>query len=282
MTRRIVILMVSVGLCASIAQADIIANGNVSPANPAAWTSSTIVYIGGFGVGGLTVDNNNVDMNLLSLYSYVGSGSTATGVVTVSGVGATWTSTEPFIGFDGKGTLNISSGGAVSNAIGHIGARTDSTGAVTVSGNGTTWANSSKLYVGDNGVGTLYIEDDGLVGVAGGLTIDSNGGDDSFIKMATGGMLALYGEADNSLSAFLLLVGGTDAIRYWDDSIWAWADITGAIEGVDYTLNYVTGTGGELDGYTVLTVNTVPEPASMAVLALGGLAVLRRRSRQAK
>jgi hypothetical protein len=72
--------------------------------------------------------------------------------------------------------------------------------------------------------------------------------------MATDGMLALYGDADDSLFDFLDLIGGTDAIRYWDDSILSWADITGATYGDDYTLGYLTE--GDLTGYTMLTVYT--------------------------
>jgi hypothetical protein len=41
------------------------------------------------------------------------------------------------------------------------------------------------------------------------------------------------------------------------------------VEGVDYTLDYLGGTGLEL--------SVVPEPATMTLLALGGLAMLRRR-----
>ena len=66
----------------------------------------------------------------------------------------------------------------------------------------------------------------GLVSVRGNLTIDYDGNGDGFINMSTGGMLALNREADGSLHEFLGTVIGTDAIRYWDDSISDWADIT--------------------------------------------------------
>ncbi|MDP6047760.1 MAG: hypothetical protein QGH94_02380 [Phycisphaerae bacterium] len=60
---------------------------------------------------------------------------------------------------------------------------------------------------------------------------------------------------------------GTDDIRYWDDEAWAWADITAATDSEDYTLAYHTT--GDLSGYTVLTVTTAPEPATMVMLGLG-------------
>ena len=84
-------------------------------------------------------------------------------------------------------------------------------------------------------------------------------------------MLALLGDADDSLADFLNLISGTDAIRYWDDSISGWADITGATYGVDYTLTHLTT--GDLTDYTMLTVTAVPEPATLALLGLGGLMV---------
>ncbi|NLE37191.1 MAG: PEP-CTERM sorting domain-containing protein, partial [Pirellulaceae bacterium] len=133
-----------------------------------------------------------------------------------------------------------------------------SAGVVTVDGVDSTWTNNANLYVGSSGSGTLNITNGGLVSVKGTLTIDSNGDGDSFINMATGGMLALFGNAGDSLTSFLALVNGTDAIRYWDDSISAWANIMGATHGDDYTLAYLAG--GALNGYTLLTVGTVPPP----------------------
>jgi hypothetical protein len=78
----------------------------------------------------------------------------------------------------------------------------------------------------------------------------------SFLNMATGGMLALNGDADDSLLQFLGLVQGTDAIRYGDSSLTDWAPIIEAIYGEDYTLEYLTT--GDLAGYTLLTVGQLP------------------------
>jgi hypothetical protein len=70
--------------------------------------------------------------------------------------------------------------------------------------------------------------------------------------MATGGMLALFGEADDSLTQFFDLINGTDAIRYWDANLLDWAPLTAATNGIDYSLSYLTE--GDLAGYTLLTV----------------------------
>ncbi len=86
-------------------------------------------------------------------------------------------------------------------------------------------------------------------------------------------MLALRGDADDSLTQFLGLVVGPGGIRYWDDGLADWAVLTGATPGIDYTLEYLTT--GELAGYTLLTVcaSVVPEPAALVLvgIAMAGL-----------
>ena len=187
---------------------------------------------------------------------------------------ATWTASDNvYIGRTGTGSVTVDDDSDVVSRVGYLGEQAGSSGVVTVSGPGSIWANSRDLKVGNYDGGALTIDDGGLVSVAGALTIDMNRDGDGFINMTTGGKLALYGQADDSLGDFLDLIYGTDAIRYWDGS--GWAPITGATPGVDYKLNYLTT--GDLEGYTLLTV---PEPATLSLLALGGLAMIRRRSRR--
>ena len=109
------------------------------------------------------------------------------------------------------------------------------------------------------------------------MTIDYNGSGGNFINMDTGGMLALYGDADGSMTEFLDLILGTDAICYWDDSISGWSNITGATYSEDYTLSYISDIESDLTGYTVLTVTAIPEPATLLLFGLGGL-MLRKKS----
>ncbi|MBN2024147.1 MAG: PEP-CTERM sorting domain-containing protein [Pirellulales bacterium] len=204
----------------------------------------------------LTIRN---DVDVASKCGYIGFDSGAAGTVAVEGIGSTWTNrTNLYVGYSGCGTLLVTGGGTVSNGLGYVGYRSDSTGDVTVEGIGSTWTCLCDVVVGRYGAGTLSIAHGGMVSVGSGddLTIDSDLSGDSFINMSTGGMLALYGDADDSLDAFLGLVEGTDAIRYWDDAIADWAGITGAMAGEDYWLRYLTE--GDLAGYTMLTVGAVP------------------------
>jgi T5SS/PEP-CTERM-associated repeat protein len=191
--------------------------------------------------------------------SCIGYCETSTGTVTVEGPGSMWNNNGQLrVGGDfGIGTLNITNGGQVENTTGFIGMVGDSNGTVNVHGSGSTWTNDGDLEVGGGGNGTLEILNGGLVSVAGTLTIDRNSYGFSFINMTAGGMLALSGGAEDSLMSFLALIDGTDAIRYWDDSMSDWAPITGATPGIDYTLAYIDGAGGNLDGFTLLTVETI-------------------------
>lgn len=252
----------------SVSQAAITTTGNVDPADPSTWTSNTTAYIGETGNGTMGITGGS---DVIDKFGYVGFDDGSTGVITVDGSGSTWNNDSLYVGVSGNGTLNITDGGAVSNDDGFLGFFTGS-GAATVDGPGSTWTNRGDLYVGLLGNGMLNITGGGVVSVARILTIDHFGGNDSFINMATGGMLALFGDADDSLAEFLGLIEGTDAIRYWDGSVLDWADITGAAYGIDYTLEYLTD--GDLAGYTMLTV---PEPGTVLFFGLGGLVLRRKR-----
>ena len=94
----------------------------------------------------------------------------------MTGAGATWTNSgNLFVGRNATGTLNIASGGTVSNVFGHVGGcagcSTSAFGTVTVNGAGATWTNSAALIVGNSGTGQVTISGGGqvLTGAAGGF-----------------------------------------------------------------------------------------------------------------
>jgi T5SS/PEP-CTERM-associated repeat protein len=219
------------------------------------WTNSISLTVGeGGGSGTLTIEGGG---QVTTVEGFLGRGnaSTCSGTATVTGVGSQWTNSDSFfVGYTHGGTLTIEAGGQVSNTTGYLGRDSDSTGTAAVTGVSSKWTSDGYLYVGYDGSGSLTISGGGLV-TAGALAIDTDSDGDSFINMATGGMLALFGNADDSLSQFLSLVDGTDAIRHWDATLADWSPLTAATYGEDYTLSYLTE--GDLAGYTLLTVGRV-------------------------
>ena len=212
-----------------------------------------------------------------AVYGNYGAVGGSSGTAVVRGAGSTWVLDWRFyVGADGNGELTISDGGTVNAAAGiYLGAFDDaSTGVALVTGAGSMWY-AAFVSIGDtdvdgSGKGELTIADGGFVAAFSGLSIDLDTDRGSFIHMTGGGMLALGGDADDSIDDFLDLIGGTDAVYYWNGS--AWAPITAAVRDVDYTLVYHAS--GDLAGLTVLTV---PEPTTLTLLTLGATALLPRR-----
>jgi T5SS/PEP-CTERM-associated repeat protein len=234
--------------------------------------------MGHFTVG----ENGNGELEIIaggsvsSRYGFIGKHPGSMGTAVIRGQGSAWTDMGYFfIGEKGEGELILADGGSASSRYGGLGHLAGSIGTATVSGQGSMLANFFRFHVGQDGDGRLNILNGGLVRVDDNITIDEYGGGKSFIAMGTGGMLALRGNSAGSIQAFLGSIDGADEIRYFNESTWGWENITGATPGQDYTLDYLTG--GDLTGYTVLTVTTVPEPATLSLLALGGMALIRRR-----
>ncbi|MDP6634351.1 MAG: PEP-CTERM sorting domain-containing protein [Phycisphaerae bacterium] len=101
-------------------------------------------------------------MTVLSTGGYVGYQSGSTGMVTVSGAGSTWSSSDDlWIGYYGDGALYVTSGANLNNPAAHIAELSGSTGSVIV--DGATWTNSGGLGIGRIGAGTLEIRNGGHV-----------------------------------------------------------------------------------------------------------------------
>ncbi|MEX0610540.1 MAG: autotransporter-associated beta strand repeat-containing protein [Pirellulales bacterium] len=143
-------------------------NGTVLVDGPGStWTNNASLRVGNNGEGSLTVTNG---ATVSSASAEIDGLNGVTGSVTVNGAGSLWTNSGTLdVGDSGVATLTISSGGVVSSAIGIIADGNVSDGFVTVTGAGSTWAMSgSTLFVGEDGTGTLIIQDDGAVSVGGG------------------------------------------------------------------------------------------------------------------
>ena len=214
--------------------------------NSSIWSASNL-YLGYMGSGELNItDGGTLDSSSCYLGGYSGS----TGMALVSGIDSMLDAHNLYVGHGGTGILDITEGGKVSSTYGCIGYYT-SYGIVNVKGNGSSWATDNLEIKYSNGV-ELNITDGGLVSVSGTLEIDSSASRNGWVNISDGGMLALAGETDGSLEAFLGLIDGEDAIRWWDEVEYEWALLETATMGTDYTLEYLTE--GDLAGYTLLTV----------------------------
>ncbi len=179
-------------------------------------------------------------------------------------------------GYKQNSGLTITGGVKIASSTGYLGYQQNSTGIAETWGEGSSWNIEGDLIVGSGGRGILLITGGGLVSVGGTLRINDHS-HGSFVNMASTSILALKGDADDSLNQFLDLVQGTDDIRFWNATLGSWAPLTTATYGTDYTLEYLTT--GDLAGYTLLTVGTaIPEPATWLLAA--GLAICGRKVRR--
>lgn len=126
------------------------------------WTVGGNLTIANHGVGTLTIgDEAGVSNN----DGIVAVGAASTGQVTVTGAGSTWANGGVlYVGEFGAGELRVENGAAVSNdGLGVLGREADSEGTATVAGTGSTWTSNGFLLVGDQGMGTLAVADQGEV-----------------------------------------------------------------------------------------------------------------------
>ncbi len=203
----------------------------------------------------------------------------------------------PGTNLGGPGVLNVSGGTIyatqdfiIANASGSSGIMHMTGGTVEVTG---------KMEIGDQGVATLNMGA-GLLSVSGTLTLADQGSSSSGIVNMTDGTINVTGDLilplnDNGIAEFHLdggLVTADDlTMRPTGNGS---LDITaGVLELVDDDTSVIDGyiNAGWLTGYGdsanvrrafangITTVTAVPEPSTMLLLTLGGLAALIRRKR---
>jgi len=240
------------------------------------WTSQDDLSVGSSGMGMLTISDGGRVAN--GRFGFIGRDTDGSGAVTVSGAGSTWTNGGFLaVGYDGTGTLAISDGGAVSNAIGVVGLGSRASGAVTVSGAGSNWTNDGFLTVASNGTGTLMISlggavssDAGVIGAgsaaSGAVTVSGTGStwtnDGSFTVGSSGtGMLTISdGGTVNSDSSTLGLHSASSGVATISGAGSTWTNDTtfvvgGAGQGAlsidsGAVVSNVNGTVGSVAGST--------------------------------
>jgi fibronectin-binding autotransporter adhesin len=214
------------------------------------------IDVGYDGVGTLTVENGGTVKNGSS---FIGYNADSTGTVTVKGSGSTWTNSNILgVGCYGTGTLNIEEGGSVSNVYGLIGGFSTGvtgTGTVTVTGSGSTWTNSSILYVGCYGTGTLNIEEGG--------SVSANG---IVIGYGSTGTVTVTGSGSKWINSNALVVGysgGTGTLNITSGAL-----VTATTVSVD--------SGSALyikDGFLALSGTGTDDTTTLQALLNGGTAV---------
>jgi len=159
------------------------------------WTTVGRLNVGGYGVGSLTIQGG---ATVASGDAVVGDGGLAGGANEGHALvqsGGRWNNTGQLtIGSYGSGTLLIEGTAEVTSNQGYIGAGEDSEGSVTVRGAGSSWVVTDyNMNVGNFGVGTLTIEDGGLVRAPTGvdLGVSSTHASGTLVMQGTAGNLAV-------------------------------------------------------------------------------------------
>jgi T5SS/PEP-CTERM-associated repeat protein len=198
-TRLACLITALIGLPASTTLATITSSGDVSPANPATWTTSTFAYIGNTSIGSVGV---NADSALNSEFAYLGFSVGASGTATVDGAGSTWTSAYDFeVGDSGNGTLNITNGGTVNSQAIFVAELSGSTGLVSISGPGSKLAGNPAVYVGTLGNGTLDITAGGSISPASFVSVGVQAGSTGLLTVSGAGS-TLAGAATTDVGSY--------------------------------------------------------------------------------
>ncbi|MFG1452865.1 autotransporter domain-containing protein [Xanthobacter sp. V2C-8] len=141
------------------------AQGTVSISGAgSAWTLSG-AFIAGYESGTTANVTLSAGGRLSAVTGTLGDLNGASGTMTVTGAGSTWTAVGDGTGYSGymnigrlgDGSLTVTDGGAVEAYRLYIGNDTGSTGTVTVSGAGSSVTTASNLYIGTGGDGTLTV-----------------------------------------------------------------------------------------------------------------------------
>jgi fibronectin-binding autotransporter adhesin len=177
----------------------------------------------------------------------------------------------------------VTVGNGTSSLSGIIGGTGTIGGSLTVQYGGTITAGSGARSSDTPGTLTLN-----------GVTFNSGG--TYAVKIGAGGvsdeLITPYYTGPSSPSSFVIQVTGTGSATYSAGEQWVIADNTSGNNSFDPTAFVITSAGtappagdfslsnasvGGSEYDLILTANSVPEPTSLSLLGLGGLALMRRR-----
>jgi hypothetical protein len=172
----------------------------------------------------------------------------------------------------GSMTMNINGGSLTTTTAGGYWSIGQDTGPGIANVNGGTVSVSGTLYVGNQSNGTLNVSGGSNIDATGTLSVGSTDTAPGLINLGLGTVSCedIYGRAGKTL---IDITEGTLIIRNKSG---------GVIEGW-VTAGWIVGYGGTgtvivedtSEGWDKLTA--IPEPATIALLSLGGLALIRRK-----
>lgn len=181
-------------------------------------------------------------------------GNNGTGTLTVSDFGAVSAAGNVYVGSatGSHGFMTIQDGGTVSNKSSYIGSSAGSNGLVTVTGTGSKWTVSSDLAVGNNGTGSLVIQNGGLVEMTSSSTYRL------FVGASTGSSGSLTVQNGGSLKSYAALVGA-----------WAGSSGTMLVTGAGSSWVDEKNIGVGYSGTGSLTVSDSASVVTPGILTLG-------------
>ena len=264
-------------------------SGNLEVYSTSTFTTLEGLTVGGAGTGSMRIfGGGTVTSAQNSGEARVGFG--GSGKVEVVNSGSSWTNHgQLFVGsMDiggnlGQGSLLVTSDALLTNnGIAYLGHDSGSTGEAVVSGNGT-WDNNSALYVGNEGIGSLVIENGGLVtatnstiaaaaGSTGTVVANGNG-----IVWSNSGGLAIGGAGEAELvigsGATVLAQGAIIAAGLPTSSALVTVDgVLAGLGGIAFNANsHLSGTGiVTTAGGTTTMSGTIAPGNSIGTLSIVG------------
>lgn len=224
---------------------------------------------------------NITDMgSVVSYITYIGRNSGSSGTLNVTGDTSGYTgNNHMYVGYHGDGVVDVRDKGRVYAGELYLNYAAGGIASVIVDG-AQTQIEPVILYVGHaaSGGANLTITNEASV-ITTELYIDHGHNGNSFIDIASDGKLGFFDPDKNinNMSDFLAAISG-DAIRFWSGS--EYVSYTTLTEGQDYEVIHGTGL---LDGYTLLTTGgNIPEPATLTLISIAAVGLLRRRKMSGK
>jgi outer membrane autotransporter protein len=228
------------------------------------WTNNAPFLVGltnvgsGNALGMLNIENGASVNNSTGIVA-AGSGA---GMVTVSGMGSTWTNRDLlFVGDNGQGALAISNGGAVSSG-GDIRIAVGSSSSGTVTVNDSIMSSGGIVFVGFAGAGNLTISNGGMVTDGTGEVSDQAG------SVSTATVTGSGSAWQNGL--FTVGVNGTGTLIIANSgTVSSTQGFVGANAGSDGTV-MVTGGGSTWTSTGALTVGRLMDSQGTINVMSGG------------